>query len=279
MEVKQLNIFGEEEILRPVNRGRAETFNDYEAFVQKFEAKKTTDDCYTPDYIYQTVRQWVNDNVISLSGVEIVRPFYPGGDFERANYPEGCLVLDNPPFSMMTKIRRFYHAHGIKYFLFAPALTLATGAMELAEETTYVVTGISIEYANKASVSTSFITNLDCGGTGIWVAGSLAEALGKAQTGASKPGLPMYSYPAEVTSPALLGKIAKAGIDLRIAHGSYKPVGALDSQRRIGKTIFGGGFLLSEKAAAEKAAAEKAAVYAWELSERERNIIKNLGKQ
>ena len=34
---------------------------------------------------------------------------------------------------------------------------------------------------------------------------------------------------------------------------------ALDAQKDKGKAIYGGGFLLSEKAAAEKAAAEKAA--------------------
>ena len=41
--------------------------------------------------------------------------------------------------------------------------------------------------------------------------------------------------------------------------------------------IFGGGYLLAEKAAAEKAAAEKAAETVWELSDREIEIIKNLG--
>jgi hypothetical protein len=41
--------------------------------------------------------------------------------------------------------------------------------------------------------------------------------------------------------------------------------------------MFGSGFLLSEKAAAEKAAAEKAAALRWELSEREKKIIRGLG--
>ena len=46
--------------------------------------------------------------------------------------------------------------------------------------------------------------------------------------------------------------------------------------------MFGGGLLLSEKAAAEKAAAEKAAAEKaaaekWELSERERQIVRALG--
>ena len=42
---------------------------------------------------------------------------------------------------------------------------------------------------------------------------------------------------------------------------------------KICKTIFGSGFLISEKAAAEKAAAEK-----FPLSDREREIVRGLGK-
>ena len=53
-------------------------------------------------------------------------------------------------------------------------------------------------------------------------------------------------------------------------------VNALDDQKKYGKSIFGKGFLLSEKAAAEKAAAEKVNSFAWELSEREMDIIKSL---
>ncbi len=30
----------------------------YEEFVNKFEIKKTTDDCYTPPSIYQVVKDW-----------------------------------------------------------------------------------------------------------------------------------------------------------------------------------------------------------------------------
>ena len=44
-------------------------------------------------------------------------------------------------------------------------------------------------------------------------------------------------------------------------------------QKEADKALYGGGFLLSEKAAAEKAAATR-----WPLSERERAIIKRLSK-
>ena len=37
----------------------AETNQEYQAFMDKFKPKLTTDDCYTPDNIYKTVREWV----------------------------------------------------------------------------------------------------------------------------------------------------------------------------------------------------------------------------
>lgn len=30
----------------------------YEEFVDKFKAKKTTDDCYTPEIVYNAVKEW-----------------------------------------------------------------------------------------------------------------------------------------------------------------------------------------------------------------------------
>lgn len=51
----------------------------------------------------------------------------------------------------------------------------------------------------------------------------------------------------------------------------------LDAQKEHGKGIFGSGLLLSDRAAAERAAAERAAAHVWELSEREKNIVKSLG--
>ena len=80
----------------------------------------------------------------------------------------------------------------------------------------------------------------------------------------------------------MAGYACKYGIDLRIRKTEAFWIGSVQSQKAEGKTIFGGGYLLSEqaaaeKAAAEKAAAEKAAAICWELSESERRIIKSLG--
>lgn len=95
----------------------------YEEFVEKFKPKKTTDDCYTPPAIYEAVKDWAVKEY-GIDPATIVRPFYPGGDYERFEYPEGCVVLDNPPFSILSKILRFYDERGIAYFLFAPTLTM-----------------------------------------------------------------------------------------------------------------------------------------------------------
>ena len=89
----------------PASRSRREVFKDYDGFVEKFEPKKTTDDCYTPPAVYDAVLGWLRENV-DIENRVIVRPFYPGGDFERFEYPDGCVVVDNPPFSIITKICR-----------------------------------------------------------------------------------------------------------------------------------------------------------------------------
>ena len=80
---------------------------EYDAFVDKFKPQKTTDDCYTPPLVFQAIQDWVC-NKYDIAPESIVRPFYPGGDYESFEYPDGCVVLDNPPFSITpcTLLRR-----------------------------------------------------------------------------------------------------------------------------------------------------------------------------
>lgn len=74
--------------------GKGET---YEEFVDKFKPKLTTDDCYTPENVYETVKAWAIKEY-EWGGRPIVRPFWPGGDYQKYEYPDGCVVIDNPPF-------------------------------------------------------------------------------------------------------------------------------------------------------------------------------------
>ena len=126
---------------------------DYNKFIDKFKPKLTTDDCYTPPLVYDAVLRWAKDE-LKIDGRPVVRPFYPGGDFEHYDYPEGCVVIDNPPFSIFAKIVRFYVERGIDFLLFAPSLTA------IRPECTFIGTGTSVTYANGACVSTSFVTSM-----------------------------------------------------------------------------------------------------------------------
>ena len=253
---------------------------EYQAFLEKFEAKKTTDDCYTPDNIYNAVKKWCVEKY-GLQGKKFIRPFYPNGDYQKEDYSGDCVVIDNPPFSIISEICEWYTERGIKFFMFAPTLTLlgiARGTMK------YVACGAGVTYENGANVSTSFVTNL--GDKKIIASAELreiVEEVNKENLRKLHKELPKYSYPDEVLTATMLCYMAAHGTSLEIEEKDTYFIRALDSQKESGKGLFGSGFLLSEKAAAEKAAAEKAAAEKvdtniWELSDREKEIVKSLGK-
>jgi hypothetical protein len=68
-------------------------------------------------------------------------------------------VVDNPPFSILSKIIDFYQQRNIRFFLFAPALT-AIGAVKNRNGITFVNANALIIYENGAKICTGFVTNL-----------------------------------------------------------------------------------------------------------------------
>ncbi len=131
--------------------------DNYTEFVQKFELRKTTDDCYTPPAVYDAVIKWLKKNYLLKGTERIVRPFKPGGDYLNEDYSGDCVVVDNPPFSIYAKIVKNYVRLGVKFFLFAPALTTF---IPTAEGVSYVIAAAIIIYENGARVRTNFCTNL-----------------------------------------------------------------------------------------------------------------------
>ena len=243
---------------------------EHKAFVDKFKPKKTTDDCYTPPYIYDAVKDWAV-NEYGLYGREIVRPFYPGGDYENYVYPKSCVVIDNPPFSILSKIADFYIERNIDFFLFAPGLTVLSTAGK--RPVNVIISNSNIIYENGAHVNTAFITNM--GKYKIHVSSELYETIDMAQKwnkSKDKVTLPKYEYPNNLITSAKIQTIADKGQTLKIKPEDCFFVRSLDLNKKKG--IYGGGFLLSEKAAAEKAW-----VQAWEFSEREKQIIERLGSE
>lgn len=268
------SLFSGEMAVRRIAGDKAK--NNYEGFVEKFKPKKTTDDCYTPPAVYQAVLEWMIANVDGFAGRKVVRPFWPGGDYLNFDYPPGCVVVDNPPFSIYSQIVRFFISEGIDFFLFAPSLTQAVFGVDV----TYIITMIDVTYENGAVVRTSFTTNLFPGLT-LWACPSLYDAIRKAQPRIGKSKQKMI-YPDEVLTAPLLGKIVCRGVELKIPASDCVMVRTLDCIKMKDKTLFGKGFLLSRRAAAERAAAERAAAelnkaYKIQLSERELRIVEELG--
>lgn len=252
----------------------AEESEEYKNFVDKFKPKKTTDDCYTPENIYETVVKWCEEEY-NIDRNKIVRPFYPNGDYENFNYPKDCIVLDNPPFSILSKIVRFYHENNIQFFLFAPSLTIFN--CNTGQGYTAICTGVSITYENGANVLTSFITNLN-DDVAIRTAPELYDRLKKVNNENKKKQtkqLPKYKFPNNVVTSTRMCYLSQHGIDYSVKRSECCRVSRLDSQREVRKAIFGSGYLISN-AQAQAQAQKEDAIY-WELSEREKEFIKTLG--
>ena len=230
----------------------SEEDEEYQEFLEKFKLKKTTDDCYTPAPVYDAVVRYVEETY-GLSRESFVRPFYPGGDYQREKYPEGCVVVDNPPFSIMSEILRFYDSKGIKFFLFAPTLTLFSSAS--AGTCTALPCTVAVIYENGASVNTSFLTNLEPKGIRFRSAPKLHAMVQEGVdefTKTLKKQLPKYSYPPQIITSPWVGRLSALGIDFSVPVAESEGISGLDSQKAAGKAIFGKGYIVSDAITAER---------------------------
>jgi hypothetical protein len=75
----------------------------------------------------------------------------------------------------------------------------------------------------------------------------------------------------------MMQRWARYGVEFSVKRQDCNAIYVMDAQKEQKKTIFGGGLLLSERAAAERAAAERASAHVWKLSEREWETVKTLG--
>lgn len=256
--------------------------DEYLAFIEKFRHKKTPDDCYTPAKVYDAVLQWAVEHY-HLEDKTVVRPFFPGGDYENFPYPDDCVVIDNPPFSILSQICDYYMGRGIKFFLFAPSLTLFSTAGGRAN---YLPIDVDVTYENGARVNTSFVTNM--GDYKIEMDPQLCAKVRAAATearGAADRLRVKHIYPVNLLRFADIHMVNYGG-ELRLRADEVAFVRALDSQKGTGFGICGAGFLLSDQAAERKKAAEaiasvnaakaEAAPKKWSFSERELKIIQSL---
>ena len=267
---------------------------EYYEFISKFEERHTSDDCYTPPAVYDVVSDWVAKEY-NLNPDNFVRPFVPNGDYRAFEYTQESVVVDNPPFSILSKIIDFYLEKGIKFFLFAPNTSIFN-CLSRNRKVTVLCASADVIYDNGAKVKTAFVTNLE-DDIAARSCPELYLAIKEAQKN-TKPKQNKYTYPDEVVIFSKINTLSETGVHFEIKRKDCAFIRRLDEQKESGKGIYGGGLILSKnavhsyrqakecsesnsraakKAAAEKAAAEKAATTVWKLSDREREIIAGLG--
>ena len=145
---------------------------------------------------------------------------------------------------------------------------------------------VTITYENGANVATSFVTNLENPDIQIYGSKTLYDAVKNANdinVKSMTKHLPKYQYPNNVLTVSRIKQISKY-IDVKIPRSQLHFVSKLDGQQKYKKAIYGSGFLCSDKIEqeikaeeikAEEIKAEKSMFY-WQLSDREKEIIKNL---
>lgn len=282
-ELKQMTLFGEEvgkpQVKRPARVGSQNPiiFRDYESYVAKFQdGPKTTDDTFTPRDVYEAVLRYVGE-VYDLSDKVILRPFYPGGDYENAEYPENGVVIDNPPFSLFVPIVEFYTARNIPFFIFGSGLTITN----CCRCCTAVIIAEQITFENGAKVKCNFASNL-FGDTMIMTAPKLDEYLRACKSQEYKKPLARIGYPDEILSCGQMQIICKGGIEFSVKRSECEIVRRLDRLNSYAHKggLFGYHFILNSAKTAEKQAARAAAENTdyVQLSDRERKIIEKLDR-
>ncbi|MCQ2756230.1 hypothetical protein JT172_05370 [Helicobacter pylori] len=192
---------------------------------------KTSDDTFTPPLVYEEVLKYINEKLIPIDSIEIQRPFYPGGDYQKdaETYNEKSVVIDNPPFSICSEILDFYTKKNIKFFLFTNGLTIFS---HLDRDVHLLCPYLSIEYDNGAKVNTCFIHNLLP--RGVTISGELRERFVTLHK-QNKIKRKKFSYPKEVLSVSQsLELVKKIKGEHTITH--YKGVSSLNyngKQRKV----------------------------------------------
>lgn len=136
--------------------------------------------------------------------------------------------------------------------------------------------GANVTYHNGAKVTTSFVTNL-----GTYLAETAPElherieAASRENEKKGKKQADKLEYPMELATAARLQWLSIHGVHYYIREGEGTFVRKLDGMSK-GKSIYGNGFLLSERAAAERTAAERTAAQRFALSPREWAIVRSM---
>lgn len=207
----------------------------YEEFVNKFKRKLTTDDCETPDEIYEIVKDYAVRHY-HYENRRIIRPFWNNGiDYKDYDYSGDCVVIDNPPFSIISKIARWYEENHIDYFLFAPTFTL----LSIRAAKSHVAACVDVIYKNGAKVNTSFVSSR---GHTIESCPELHKLIKDYYHSKKKP-IRKIIYPDNVVTATRVGSFSRYSIDYAEDSNQFISKAKIcDSEIRI----FGGAYIVEQ---------------------------------
>ena len=261
---------------------------EYKDFIEKFKPKLTTDDCYTPPAVFDAVEKWVRKTYKLPDTVKTLRPFKPGGDYQREDYSGDVVVIDNPPFSILTEILRWYLDQNVRFFLFAQALT-NFNALQGDKRLTRVIAFADVIYENGAHVSTGFITNMEPG-VAVRTSAELHDAV-EAANDKKTAELGKYQRPRNVKVASDFAKANRAGCENVFTFDQVRLVKNIDAMKSKGRVLYGSGCIVSDAVAdkldrdtaeAERRRAarmgEQPGGLCLELSAREKAIVAELNK-
>lgn len=169
---------------------------------------------------------------------------------------------------------------GIKYFLFCPTLT----SLYKKHEDCLVITERKITYTNGALVNTSFVTNLD-DKNAIVTAPDLSLLLKQAKSQEVKSRKRVEKkYPKNVVSLAMLGSLTRRGQFVTIPKNACCTVREIEAEKNARLEAFGRKLLVANSVAEDidkrlKLPTINMEEYVLELSDTEREIVEQLGKE
>lgn len=247
----------------------------------------STDECYTPPAVYDTVLDYAVDRY-DLQGKHIVRPFIPGGDYQKYAYDENDVVIDNPPFSMTTEITKWYINHGIPFFLFINGIYGVSLSRGLHGKATVIVTNANVSFYNKGNekrIKLGFVTNMEPKNIIIRGDATLTNRLNGL---VKKKSFKRFNYPDNFLKNNDILAALQRNVELKLTTDNCLFEDNLDyhkaqmhatSQRM---DVFGGGYLVNDKLYAEFKGSLKHDLpntYRVTLSTREQKLIEQLNEK
>lgn len=247
----------------------------------------TNDECYTSPEVYDTVLNYAIERY-NLQGKHIVRPFVPNGNYQQYVYGKNDVVIDNPPFSMASKITNWYIDHNIPFFLFINGLYGVSLSRGLHGKATVITTNANVSFyhkGNEKNIKLGFVTNMDQ--KNIIVRGD-ATLTNRLNGLVKKKSFKRYHYPDNFLKNNDILAALQRNVELKLTTDNCLFEDNLDyhKAKTNGKSqrlsVFGGGYLVDDKLYEEFKASLKQDLpntYCVTLSPREKKLVEELNKK